>query len=219
MPTAFDSSRPSTKGRILRLLLGIVVAMFLVAVLLVLNVGRWLVTQDPLAKAQAIVVLSGRLPMRALAAAELYRNGFAPEVWLTHPAEPTASLAALDISADGEDVYNTRVLLHEGVPAQAIRVLPNPIVNTADELATIAAALPADKTGIVIIVTTKAHTRRTRELWKRIADGRGRAIVRAAPADPFDPAHWWRTSGDALDVVRECLGLLNTWSGLQLHGS
>jgi uncharacterized SAM-binding protein YcdF (DUF218 family) len=193
--------------------------MILLAVLLVLNVGRWLVSEDPLAKAQAIVVLSGRLPMRALAAAQLYRDGFAPEVWLTHSTEPAASLAALGISYDGEDVYNTRVLLHEGVPAQAIRILPKPIVNTADELAAIAAALPGDKSGIVIIVTTKAHTRRTRELWKRIANGRGRAIVRAAPDDSFDLAHWWRTSGDALDVVRECLGLLNAWSGLPLHGS
>jgi len=193
--------------------------MFLLAVLLILNVGRWLVTEDPLAKAQAIVVLSGRLPMRAIAAAQLYRDGFAPEIWLTHPAEPTASLAALGIPADGEDVYNTRVLLHEGVPPQAIRVLPSSIVNTADELAEVAAALPADKSGTVIIVTTKAHTRRVRALWKHITNGRGRAVVRAAPNDPFDPAHWWRTSGDALDVVRECLGILNAWSGLPLRGS
>jgi uncharacterized SAM-binding protein YcdF (DUF218 family) len=219
MPTAFDSSRPPARRHILRLLLAVIVAMVLAAVLLILNVGRWLVTEDPLAKAQAIVVLSGRLPMRALAAAQLYRQGFAPEIWLTHPAEPAASLAALDIPADGEDVYNTRVLLHEGVPAQAIRVLPSPIVNTADELAEIAAALPADKSGTVIIVTTKAHTRRVRALWKHLAGDRGRAIVRAAPNDPFDPAHWWRTSGDALDVVRECLGILNAWSGLPLHGS
>jgi uncharacterized SAM-binding protein YcdF (DUF218 family) len=193
--------------------------MFLVAVLLLLNVGRWLVREDPLAKAQAIVVLSGRLPIRALAAGQLYRQGYAPEIWLTHPTEPTASLAALDIAADGEDAYNTRVLLHEGVPLQAIHVLPNPIVNTVDELTEIAAALPADKSGTVIIVTTKAHTRRVRALWRHIVASRGRAIVRAAPNDPFDPAHWWRTSGDALDVVRECLGLLNGWSGLPLHGS
>ncbi len=219
MPTAFDSSRPPARRRTLRLLLAVIVATVLLAVLLILNVGRWLVTEDPLAKAQAIVVLSGRLPMRGLAAAQLYREGFAPEIWLTHPAEPTASLAALDIPVDGEDAYNTRVLLHEGVPLQAIRVLPGAIVNTADELAEVAAALPADKSGTVIIVTTKAHTRRVRALWKHIAGDRGRAIVRAASSDSFDPAHWWRTSGDALDVVRECLGLLNTWSGLPLHGS
>jgi DUF218 domain len=165
------------------------------------------------------VVLSGRLPLRALAAAQLYHEGYAPEIWLTHPAEPSASFAALHLPFDGEEVSNTRVLIHEGVPPQAIRILPEPIVNTADELAEIALALPADKSGMVIIVTTKAHSRRTRALWRRIARGRGRAIVRGAPNDPFDPAHWWRTTSDALEVVRECLGLLNAWSGLPLRGS
>jgi len=219
MPIALESPRLSAKRRILRLLAGILALIILLAVLLALSVGRWLVAEDPLAKAQAIVVLSGRLPMRALAAAQLYRAGLAPEIWLTRSAEPAASLAALNIPFDGEDVYNTRVLLHEGVPPQAIRVLPGFIVNTADELTEVAAALPGDKSGAVIIVTTKVHTRRVRALWKRIANGRGRAIVRAAPNDPFDPAHWWRTSGDALDVVRECLGLLNAWAGMPLHGS
>ena len=219
MPTQLDPLRVSARRRIRQFLAGVLALAILLSLVFVVCLGRWLMVQDPLTKAQAIVVLSGRLPMRALAAAQLYRDGFAPEVWLTHPAEPGSSLAALDIPYDGEDVYNTRVLSREGVPLQAIRVLPNPIVNTADEMAAIAAALPPDRSGVVIIVTTKVHTRRTRELWRRIAKGRGRAIIRAAPGDPFDPAHWWRTSGDALDVVRECLGLLNAWAGLPLHGS
>jgi uncharacterized SAM-binding protein YcdF (DUF218 family) len=218
MQTQLDSSRTSVSRLVLRSLAGLFALTILLSVVLLLNVGRWLVVEDPLTKAQAIVVLSGRLPMRALAAAKLYRDGFAPEVWVTHPAQPSASLAALDIPYDGEDVYNIRVLSHEGVPLQAIRVLPHPIVNTADEMAAIADALPRDGSGAVIIVTTKAHTRRTRELWKRIGRGRSRTIIRAAPDDPFDPAHWWRTSGDALDVVRECLGLLNAWAGLPLRG-
>ena len=155
--------------------------------------------------------------MRAISAANIYRAGWAPQVWLTQSAEPAQSLAALNIPFEGEDFYNTRVLLHESVPPQAIHVLPNPIVNTADELTEIAAALPADNSGAVIIVTTKAHTRRVRALWRRL--GHGRAIIRAAENDPFQPPHWWRNSGDALDVVRECLGLLNTWAGLPLHGS
>ena len=180
----------------MRFLAGVFALAILLPTAFLLSIGRWLVVEDPLSKAQAIVVLSGRIPTRALAAAQLYRQGLAPEIWLTHPVEPTAALAALDIVYEGEDVYNTRVLLHEGIPLRAIRVLPGPIVNTADEIADIVAALPADNSGAVIIMTTKAHTRRTRELWKRIAKDRGRAIIRAAPDDPFDPAHWWRTSGD-----------------------
>jgi len=45
------------------------------------RVGRWLVVEDPLDKAQAIVVLSGRIPMRAKEAARLYKAAYAPQIW------------------------------------------------------------------------------------------------------------------------------------------
>jgi hypothetical protein len=41
--------------------------------------------------------------------------------------------------------------------------------------------------------------------------------VRTASDDPFDPRRWWRTTGDALDVMREVLGLMNAWMGMPLH--
>ena len=182
-----------------------------------LGVGRWLVVEDPLGKARAIAVLSGGMPLRAFEAAKLYREGYAPEIWLTHSTEPGETLGAMGISFAGEDYYNVRILIHEGVPREAIRVVDPPIVNTADEINVIAAALAHEKDRTVIVVTTKAHTRRVGLLWRKIATGRGRAIVRAASEDPFDPRRWWRRTGDALDVVREVLGLLNAWAGLPLH--
>lgn len=188
-------------------------------VIIFLGVGRWLVVEDPLEKAQAIVVLSGRIPMRAKEAGRLYNAGYAPQIWLTRGNEPAASLQEMHIAYIGEDFFNTRVLMHEGVPSNAIRVLEPPIDNTADEIRVVADELSREKGGAVIIVTTKAHTRRVRTLWKDLSGGRGRAIVRAAPSDPFAPEHWWRATGDSLDVVREVLGLLNAWAGLPVRPS
>ncbi len=181
-----------------------------------LGVGRWLVVEDPLVKARAIAVLSGRMPLRAIEAAKLYREGYAREIWLTHSSDPGETLEAMGIPYAGEEYYNTRVLVHEGVPPEAIHVLDPPIVNTADEIKVISAALDRDKDRSVILVTTKAHTRRVRLLWRKLASKQTRAIARAASDDPFDPRHWWRTSSDALDVVREVVGLLNAWAGLPL---
>jgi uncharacterized SAM-binding protein YcdF (DUF218 family) len=189
----------------------------LLAVFCFFSLGRWLVVEDPLAKARAIAVLSGSMPLRAIEAAKLYREGYAPEIWLTHSAAPGETLAVMGIPFVGEDYYNARILIHEGVPAEAIHVLEPPIVNTADEMNVIAATLAVEKDRTVIVVTTKAHTRRVRLLWRRTASGRGRAIVRAASGDPFDPRRWWRNTGDALDVVREVLGLLNAWLGQPLR--
>src|SRR5437879_2089420 len=113
------------------------------------GVGRWLVVEDPLGKARAIAVLSGRMPLRAMEAAKLYREGYAPEIWLTRSAEPAATLGEMGISFAGEDSYNARVLIHEGVPAGAIRVLEPPIVNTADDQSAYAArAAVVAKTGL-----------------------------------------------------------------------
>jgi hypothetical protein len=206
--------RHQRNRRIVLLLAGMV---FLGAVVVLLCIGRWLVVEDPLEKSQAIVVLSGRMPLRTMEAAKLYREGYAPKVWLTHSTEPGATLEGMGILYHGEDFYASQVLMHEGVAEGDIRLLEPPIINTADELAATCAALEAGKGMTVIIVTSKVHTRRVRILWNRLAAGRGRAIIRAASDDPFEPRRWWRTTSDALDVVREFLGILNAWAGMPLR--
>ena len=203
--------------RIWRVLSAIVGGGLIIAIVTLFGLGHWLVVEDPLVKSRAIVVLSGAMPLRAVEAAKLYRAGYAPEIWLTRPAEPGETLKGMGIPFAGEDYYNKLVLIQEGVPQEAIHVLEPPVVNTVDEVRAVAAALAPWKDGAVIIVTTKAHTRRVRLLWRRLAPGQSQAIVRAAAGDPFDSRHWWRTTSDALDVVREVLGLLNAWAGLPLH--
>jgi uncharacterized SAM-binding protein YcdF (DUF218 family) len=182
-------------------------------------VGRWLVVEDPLDHAQAIAILSGRMPLRALEAAKIYRAGYAPEVWLTHSTEPGKSLQQMGLKYLGEEDYDREILIHEGVPAAAIHVLEPPILNTADEIVAIKFALNAAPLRTVIIVTSKPHTRRVHTLWRLLTHGEGRIIVRASAQDPFDARYWWRNTADALDVVREVLGLLNAWAGLPLHHS
>jgi uncharacterized SAM-binding protein YcdF (DUF218 family) len=205
------------RRRIIPFLLVAVTISVLLAVGLILGVGYWLTVEDPLDHAQAIVVLSGRMPIRAVEAAQLYRSGYAAQVWLTRPAEPAASLQALHIAYIGEDFYNLRILMQQGVPENAIRVLEPAIYNTADEIRVVMAELRRQSDSRVILVTTKAHTRRVRALSAKFSSPGTHVIVRAARNDAFQPARWWRTSGDALDVVREVLGILNVWAGLPLQ--
>lgn len=194
-------------------LIGSVLALGL---LLFLNLGNWLVTEDPLQKADAIAVLSGGMPGRALEGARVYRKGFASRVWLTHSTEPGAALKELAVPYVGEDSYDKQILMHEGVPENAIEILDPPIVNTADEMKTIGGALRRQNLHSVILVTSKVHTRRVKTLWKSISGQDGTAILRGDSNDSYDPAHWWKHTHDALDVVRELLGLANAWAGLPL---
>ena len=208
---------PTQRERRVRLWLWALGAILFLGLFSFLNVGRWLVQEDPLRKADAIAVLSGRMPGRALEAARVYKQGFAPQVWLTHSTEPGATLAQLSVQYEGEDFYDKQILMHEGVPENAIVVLDPPIVNTADEMKTIGNQLHKENGHAVILVTSKVHTRRVKALWRRLSASDGAAIVHGVSDDSFDPARWWETTQDALDVVREVLGLMNAWAGLPLQ--
>src|SRR6266404_3113402 len=166
MDSSADAPRARKRNFVWAILVALAVGLIVFASIIFLGVGRWLVVEDPLDKAQAIVVLSGRIPMRAQEAARLYNAGYAPQVWLTRANEPAASLQEMHVAYIGEDFFNSRVLMHEGVPSNTIRVLEPSIENTADELRAIAAVLERDNAATVDIFTLYAHARPDRQLNK-----------------------------------------------------
>lgn len=189
--------------------------------LTVARLGFWLVVEDPPARAAAVVVLGGDFPFRAMEAAALHREGWAAEVWLSSTQVPArdAALARLGFTfAGGDDTGNRAVLTRLGVPDQAIRVVPGAAERTVDELRLVADELRRRRETVVMIVTSKSHTRRVRVLWRRVVGGEPRAIVRYAREDPFDPGRWWGSTREALEVAREVLGLLNAWAGFPVGG-
>ena len=181
------------------------------------GLGAWLVVEDPLAPARAVVALGGEVPFRAMEAASIYRQGWTSEVWLTRPPQDAGetALRQLGIQVPGEEVYNRAVLERLGVPAGAIRVLSRPAQNTAQEVQVIAQELHRVGGGQVILVTSQPHSRRVRATWRALIGAH--AIVRYATSDPYDPQRWWRHTRDALAVSREVFGLLNVWTGFPVQ--
>jgi uncharacterized SAM-binding protein YcdF (DUF218 family) len=198
---------------------GAVVVIAGVAATLFLTVGNWLVVEDPLVHADGILVLSGRLPERALEAARIYKAGYADQVWISPPVSPVAELKAMNIFYLGEDFYNEKVLMAQGVPPDAIRILNRPDANTEAEVRQTVEELRNMDFHSVIIVTSKPHTRRVRTIWRKLVGSQPRMMVHYAQDDSYDGAHWWRHTQDALDVMRETLGLLNAWAGFPLRPS
>jgi uncharacterized SAM-binding protein YcdF (DUF218 family) len=168
-----------------------------------LTIGGWLVVEDPLVHADVIVILSGRLPERAVEAARIFKAGYAEQVWISPPVSPVDDLKAMKISYLGEDFYNEKVLIAKGVPPDAIRILEYPDANTEAEVRQTAEELRKMDFHSVIIVTSKPHTRRVRTIWRKLVGSEPRMIVHYAHDDAFDGAHWWRHTQDGLDVVRE----------------
>jgi uncharacterized SAM-binding protein YcdF (DUF218 family) len=195
----------------------ILLALFVAATLAFRGLGNWLVREDPLMHADVLVVLSGGLPYRAEAAAHYFESGYASEVWLTRPEGPSDQMRELGVQYVSEEDYDRQILIHLQVPEKSVRILPNTVIDTEQEVEETARELRKEGKTSVIIVTSPEHTRRVRALWKKLAGEHLKAIVRAAREDPFDADHWWRDTRDALSVVREVLGLMNVWAGLPIR--
>jgi uncharacterized SAM-binding protein YcdF (DUF218 family) len=181
------------------------------------GLGAWLVVEDPLSPARAVVALGGEVPFRAIEAASIYRQGWASEVWLTRPPQDAGETALHEhgIQEPGDEIYNRAVLERLGVPAGAMRVLSRPAQNTAQEVQVIAEELQRAGGGRVILVTSKPHSRRVRASWRALIGEH--AFVRYATSDPYDAHRWWRHTRDALAVSREVFGLLNVWAGFPVR--
>jgi uncharacterized SAM-binding protein YcdF (DUF218 family) len=202
------------------LVLGIIlVALAVAGTAVFFTIGQWLVVQDPLVHSDVIVVLSGRLPERAMEAARLYHAGYAEQVWVSQPDSPAEELKAMHIFYLGEDFYNEKVLLAQGVLPDSIRVLDRPSANTEEEVRQVSETLRQSNFHHVILVTSKPHTRRVRTIWRKLVGADPSLVVRFAEDDPYDGAHWWRHTHDALDIVREILGLFNAWAGFPVRPS
>lgn len=195
----------------------LLVALCAAGVIAFRGVGRWLIREDALAPADVIAVLSGGMPWRAEEAARIFRLGDAREVWVTQPEAPRGELASMGVQYFGEDYFNRQVLIHSGVPEAAVRALPDSIIDTQDEVQEISREMRREGETSVIIVTSPQHTRRVKTLWRKLVGDNPRAIVRAAPQDPFDADRWWRNTQDMFSVVRELMGLTNAWLGFPVH--
>ena len=215
--TATSAANSGRTRRLRWALLLIVVLTLAIGTMAFRHAGYWLVREDPLAKADVIVVLSGGMPYRANGAAKLFRSGYAPEVWVTRPEGPQQDLAALGIHFIGEEEYNRKILVREGVPEAAIAILPDIIINTQQEVNEIAREMRRTGKHTAIIVTSPEHTRRVKALWGKLVGNEPRLIVRSAPDDPFVAKRWWGNTRDALAVMREYMGLLNVWAGLPVQ--
>ncbi|MBI4445042.1 MAG: glycosyltransferase [Acidobacteria bacterium] len=209
-------SRPKT-GRLSRgvfylsafLLLGV-----LLHAPLLKSLGNMLLVEDSLEPAAAIVVLGGEVPFRAVEAAELYRQGWASRVLLIPGPlwEKHLLMRDLEIAYPAEWQVNRAVLVRMGVPEAAISISRSAAAGTVEELRIALGELgPGSRP--IILVSSKAHTRRVTLTWRFVSAGKRKGIVRPARRDPFDPDQWWRQRRFVMEAVREYLGIVHYWIG------
>ena len=100
--------------------------------------GRYLASDDPLERADAIVVLAGGRSERWLEGVDLHREGWAPTIVLSPGRIEYAEeeLRRRGISFPRSSELIGRAILQLGVPADALIVMPGSMDNTAQEAST-----------------------------------------------------------------------------------
>jgi uncharacterized SAM-binding protein YcdF (DUF218 family) len=137
---------------------------------------------------------------------ELYRERQAPLIVLS-PGR--LDRVEIDLRARGirwptEAELARDAILQMGTAADAVRIMPGNLDNTAQEAEALRQL--ASETGWrrVIVVTSRYHTRRTHFAFRREFSGSPvDVIVRASRFDESDPPRWWRHRGDIRFVVSE----------------
>jgi uncharacterized SAM-binding protein YcdF (DUF218 family) len=181
------------------------------------QVGHFLTKEDPLQKADAIAVLAGTSMDRPLEAADLFKEGYAPRIVLTHqmPEASYVALAARGVIVPVEANEQREILVRLGVPANAI-VLPLRIHdNTAQEAETFRELAVRNRWRRIIVVTSKYHLRRAGFAIRREMGGTGVEVeMHGTRYEEADPDRWWTTRRDLRWVLDEGAKLIAYELGL-----
>lgn len=174
--------------------------------------GRYLAVQDPLERADVIVVLAGAGAERWLEGVDLYNEGWAPCILLSpgRPQSADGELRRRGIIFPTEPELIREAIVRLGVRADAVIVMPRAVDNTADEAAAVRQMAVGAGWRRMLVVTSKYHGRRSRFAFRREFSGTPAIsiIVRTSRHDPSTPARWWRRRADIRWVTSELEKLL-----------
>ncbi len=207
--------RPFTRKTYVRwglfLALGIWIALTVYHEPLLSRIGGFLVVSHELQESDLIVCLSGHAVERSLAAADIYREGLAPRVFVAREVPP-----------DGYDVLEregiripetvdvaTRILAGRGVPAEAVIVSKDPARSTESEAAMVRALVQERGWDSVIVITSPPHTRRAWWMFRHAMEKEG-VRIQVAPSSysGFRAEDWWKTRRYVREVIVEYQKLL-----------
>ena len=153
------------------------------------GVARAWVVNDPLTRADVILVLGGGPSTRPFAAAKLFHQGLAPLILLTNPQPSgTTELGLAPTEADLE----RSILLKKNVPATNIVIAPQYVSSTYEEALAVRAWARTNAVKRIIIATDVFHTRRARWVFRKELGSAGIQVqMDAVPVREYSLTNWW----------------------------
>ncbi len=172
-------------------------------------IEQFLIVSDPLYPADAIVPLAGGVE-RTMYTSHLYQTGYAPWFIVTDVAW---------VSADQEQLASTSIAhaaLKYGVAQQHIVTTAIPVTSTYTEALAVRDLAQREGWQSLIVVTSPAHTRRSRAIFRTVFTGTGIAVsIRPSIGEGEADAAWWRDEHERGMVGREYVKLMAFYTGIR----
>lgn len=167
--------------------------------------ARFLEMHDQPTQADIIVVLGGAVPWRAMKAAQLFHEGYAPRVMALAGMDSEFFFEALGERLSDAEV-NARILKRRGVPDSAI-VTARGARGTYGEAQLFGDYVRRVKSvRSAILVTSGFHARRAKWVFGRVLAADGVRLIAIEAEEPgLRRDEWWRNENGMLAVFNEYL--------------
>jgi uncharacterized SAM-binding protein YcdF (DUF218 family) len=164
--------------------------------------AEYWVVDEPAPHADVIVVLGDDnfYADRATRAAQLFRQGVAPEVVVSGKRlRPNAGLSEL-MEHD---------LVERGVPKEKIDKLTHDASDTIEEAQVLEKVARDGRWKSLVVVTSNYHTRRVRYIYEKVFPRGITVTVASAPDGDFDPQKWWEKGKSVKLFIHELAGYID----------
>ena len=203
------------KRRLVRIAF-ILAPLLLLGIIALRGLGSFLVYEDPLEKADGIMILGGTMYDRQLEAVDLYKDGWAPRLFLLREVSEWGEVELMNRGIKYLSVVDAQVDVMErlGVPRDRITIL-DPANSTTQEADILRNLALREKFTKVIIVTSNQHTRRARLVMNRRMQEIGvKVIVRPSRYDRANVDRWWTERSTLRFTLFETQRLFGYWVGV-----
>jgi len=161
------------------------------------------VVNEPVAKADAIVILGGGLENRPFAAARLFHDGVAPKIlYMDVQPGPAEELGV----APSEKEVTRRILLSNNVPESALLAIGTNVSSTYDESQAVRAWVKQTGATSIVITTDLFHTRRARWIFHHeLRDVHVKIYITALDPVRYKMNDWWQNEEGLIQFQNEVI--------------
>ncbi len=163
--------------------------------------AKWLIKEDELQKADAMIVLSGGSFDRGNEAARIFKEGYVSKI-ICPGGNKAYEYEILEMNMKESEVAKMNLQRHH-IPDSAIFVVPFG-TSTAEEAKFLFPFIKEKNYRKVILLTSLYHTRRARNVFEKEFKNSGvKFIVRGAKSSRFDEYKWWQSEDGLIAMNNE----------------